>query len=1019
MLFLLFFLNVVNIELNENLIEYFGNKIKFPASILKEKQIFKEKIKSQIKTLLDDSQKRWIFIHLDANMKCDILKNDEIEFDDDSFITSNTCLAFITEEKAKAIREKYNAKLKPLKMKNKLHDYDESSNKFTGRFHKSFNYQNYNFEKSKFIKLSDEIYSIVSDDIEEVLSIPELRSISSQFKTSLQNRWNAGFIQKNQPPSDLMGERWLNNKGLTGKGEIVTVVDSGLDINNPYFYDPNQTVEFGKINYDHRKVVLYTCYGNDHDSFDSHGTHLAGVVAGSSLYHNASELYNGVAYNAKLNIVDITENDQDGTSVLSYSAINMGEDMGKVDSKIALGGWGSSNNIETSYYYDMLASTTIDGVLVFPAGNKGSSLNSILTPGDGKNILTVGAVSEQWSSQFEDPNIRKYILSGTSSSNPSLNSNTYEISMTHLSNDYYFSYNYGYKILNTKTSNEIKSDSVFLTSNINICEILQGKQQFPFAIIYINQSEPKCDGYDLKQSEFPVFWTTNTDIFEFSEVSVSIQIPGEYSGVPQVASYSSRGPSYIGIQKPDVVAPGTKIFSAGSSNVTEFVSASDGTSNAAAYVAGVASLVKEYFDRGFYPYGVENESCKMSISSNIIRGIIVASAEPLPGSSRTPNLSSGHGIVNISSVLTFDNRLKIIDNLFVENGKHYMCKLKFNPKDEIKSDLRIVLSYLDKASTSSYIALQSDADIYIKLSNGTIIYGNHRPENHEERFSTIEKITIYRDELINSLNNSSDIELHLVVGYGFSSSIFNGALSFVLHGDFSTNNTFEFTEIDFVQCELPTSGINCQYNVTEYSIGKTTVFKLYSNTVSLGYIPIPQSYTQIFFRVRRTPSTSGKITIQFKVDDVNLYPNNYPYYITLTNPDSVVALKRNMFGAHKIVGIRISNMAGTDYEISAGVSYEEGTIDPTPSISPKPTMQKDILFHVALSYTLFAAFLIPSIVLIVLSLRLFKKRDKDREERKRLRQIKRERRHNKTDITPQEETATDDIRSQLLPDTPL
>ena len=97
-----------------------------------------------------------------------------------------------------------------------------------------------------------------------------------------------------------------------------------------------------------------------------------------------------------------------------------------------------------------------------------------------------------------------------------------------------------------------------------------------------------------------------------------------------VAYYSSRGPNFVGIQKPDVVAPGTSIYSSDS----EFVSASSGTSNEAAYVAGVAALVYEYFERGFYPTGSEVLENKFLPTSDLVRAAIIASAEPLTSANK-------------------------------------------------------------------------------------------------------------------------------------------------------------------------------------------------------------------------------------------------------------------------------------------------------------------------------------------------------------------------------------------------
>ncbi|OHS99916.1 hypothetical protein TRFO_33558 [Tritrichomonas foetus] len=993
------------IELQTNQIEYLGNTVTLPKYSL----------------LSENTEKSYYFVQFPDDVNCDILSEAEIELDSDSHITSNTCLVFLSPKDIQLIKEQFNtAKISELQAHDKMNSigYDYANYKhFVGRFHKSFIPKNNSL--IQFSKLSDEFYSIKTDNLENVLSIKALRSISKQPIGKLMNRWNSGFIQKNQIPSDLKIPRYFSEKGLNGTGQIITVVDSGLDLNSSYFSDPSEKVEFDVVNKNHRKVVLYTCYGNDKDSTDMHGTHTAGIAAGQYLNTGNSsknpekELYNGVAFGSKLNIVDITENEQTGTTVLNFPSLLLGEAMGRVNSKIALNGWGTNRNSDTMYYYDMLAENSYDRLFIFPAGNKGSGQSTITTPGDGKNVLTVGALDTMWGSLFENKNNRNYILT-RQNSEEKLN-----LTILNLSKDYFYTYNYGRKVKNAKIVQDISKiteETIYLTKTTDFCAIInQTNKLNPLAIIYIGDSEPSCSFNDSVNestnssnpefnntlytlnndlfntylenhkmneviSDIPVFYSNETRILDekiFDFVSIEIEISQQMYEIAQVAKYSSRGPNFVGIQKPDVVAPGTNIYSADS----DFVSVSDGTSNAAAYVAGAAALVYEYFERGFYPTGLEIKTDSMQPGADLVRAIIIASADPLPGQGRKPNSASGHGSVNLANILTFNDHLKVFKEIKVANSDHVI--LKFNLSKEITEDLRIALSYRDSPSTSSTVALSSDIDLYLKLPNQTIIYGNHHEDNLEERFSTNEKILIYQNELQSILkqqtdqkNSSFEFEIHLVAGYGFSTLQHGGLVSFCIHGNLDPQfNEYKIVTIPngLNECTFPQTGINCQYNATELPADNTTTFYIHSGTSSLVYIPLPHNYKKVYVRIHRFPEISGKIGLQFIPNKINHYANNYPYIASMTAPNSVVSMSRSMFGTSKFVGLRISNFAGIDYRTEATITYEHEIPPPSPTRSLVATIPAKVKMHLGIGFGLFGVFFIPTMVFLVLSCILTRK----------------------------------------------
>ena len=87
---------------------------------------------------------------------------------------------------------------------------------------------------------------------------------------------------------------------LKGAGEVVTVADSGLDVQHAFFRD-DVSVDLRQVIEGHRKVVCYDAdkVGDD----DGHGTHVAGTVAGAVIGSSKLARWEGIAPEARLHIV--------------------------------------------------------------------------------------------------------------------------------------------------------------------------------------------------------------------------------------------------------------------------------------------------------------------------------------------------------------------------------------------------------------------------------------------------------------------------------------------------------------------------------------------------------------------------------------------------------------------------------------------------------------------------------------------------------------------------------------------
>ena len=131
----------------------------------------------------------------------------------------------------------------------------------------------------------------------------------------------------------IQGSNPLWERGLSGEGQVVGVIDTGLDENSCYFRHEASIVDkvarttsflrndgpsssdvlsqreiFSNpfyLDFDRRKVVSYVAWGDEWDTASGHGTHVAGTVAAMNV--NGDTSHRGVAYAAKLAFIDIAQ----------------------------------------------------------------------------------------------------------------------------------------------------------------------------------------------------------------------------------------------------------------------------------------------------------------------------------------------------------------------------------------------------------------------------------------------------------------------------------------------------------------------------------------------------------------------------------------------------------------------------------------------------------------------------------------------------------------------------------------
>jgi hypothetical protein len=197
--------------------------------------------------------------------------------------------------------------------------------------------------------------------------------------------------------SNINGSTPIWDQGIHGEGQLVAVMDSGLDYNSCWFRETGGAAPGPS----HRKVVDYTPYGGGqpYDGCDiGHGTHVCGTLAGDQSYINPGNYnYNGMAYKAKLMMQDVGADDEWGCTIgevqIPTSLTSAYTNAYSSGARIHSNSWGGTDNTYDSYCVDIdnFMWNNQQFLVVFAAGNAGPGASTVGFPGTAKNCITVGA----------------------------------------------------------------------------------------------------------------------------------------------------------------------------------------------------------------------------------------------------------------------------------------------------------------------------------------------------------------------------------------------------------------------------------------------------------------------------------------------------------------------------------------------------------------------------------------------------------------------------------------------------
>ncbi len=193
-------------------------------------------------------------------------------------------------------------------------------------------------------------------------------------------------------------------EGYKGKGITIAVIDTGVSPHSDLTKPKNRIIGFKDFVND--KSRPYDDNG--------HGTHVAGIIASNG--YSSDGKYAGVAPEANILAVKALDEDGSGNTSDIISAIQwVIETKDVYNTKILNLSLGTP--VTDPYTSDPLVKACNEAInagitVVVAAGNSGPASKTILSPGNGPNVITVGAVDDNKTVEVDDDAIAPFSSRG-------------------------------------------------------------------------------------------------------------------------------------------------------------------------------------------------------------------------------------------------------------------------------------------------------------------------------------------------------------------------------------------------------------------------------------------------------------------------------------------------------------------------------------------------------------------------------------------------------------------------------
>lgn len=222
--------------------------------------------------------------------------------------------------------------------------------------------------------------------------------------------------------------------------------------------------------------------------------------------------------------------------------------------------------------------------------------------------------------------------------------------------------------------------------------------------------------------------------------------------------FGGSAPTLDGRRKPEVGAPGCSILSASGSTGCS-TSSQSGTSMATPAVAGLATLAREYYTRGFYPSGVENQWDAFVPSGSLLRATLAASGADLTGVAGYPSVREGWGRVlgDAASFFPGDQSRTLLRDVrtssagALQTGQESITRMWV---DSASTPLKVALAWADfPAVVNASFTPVNNLDLVVTSPSGVEYRGNafaggvSQPGGAADAINNLEVVLVAAPEL--------------------------------------------------------------------------------------------------------------------------------------------------------------------------------------------------------------------------------------------------------------------------------